>query len=143
MKWTYLCNFTQFTNLTRSHDLLKSHWVLLVLTWSCARSIQLITKIGHHKCILHYTIKEAANGCLPQQAPCRCNQSMRKSLFIYCWCSFWEAQQHGQKRVSKWIEKPLSPSGRNNGSYAHKINKWALSKQMDLKEPGEREIANP
>jgi len=26
-----------------------------------------------------------------------------------------EAQQHGQKRVSKWIEKPLSPNDRNNG----------------------------
>ena len=31
-----------------------------------------------------------------------------------------------QKRVGKWIENPLSPSGRNNGSQAHEINKWAL-----------------
>ena len=30
----------------------------------------------------------------------------------------------------------------NNGSWAIKINKWALRKQMGLKEPGEREVAN-
>ena len=44
-----------------------------------------------------------------------------------------------RKGVSKWIKKPLSPSSRNNGSQAHKINKWALRKQMGLKEPRERE----
>ena len=27
-----------------------------------------------------------------------------------------EAQQYGQRRVSGWIEKPLSLDGRNNGS---------------------------
>ena len=52
-------------------------------------------------------------------------------------------RQKGQKRVSKWIEKPLSPNGNNNGSQAHDINKWALRKQMDQKEPEEREVANP
>ena len=46
------------------------------------------------------------------------------------------------KRVSEWIEKPLSPSNRNNGSQTHKINKWALRKQMGLKELGEREVVN-
>ena len=30
----------------------------------------------------------------------------------------------------------------NNGSQAHEINKCALKKQMGLKEPGEREVAN-
>ena len=54
-----------------------------------------------------------------------------------------EAQQHGQKRVSKWIEKLLNLSGKNNGSQAHEINKWALRKQMGLKEPREIEVANP
>ena len=39
-------------------------------------------------------------------------------------------------------KKPLSPSGRNNGSQTHKINKWALRKQTGLKEPREREVAN-
>ena len=34
-----------------------------------------------------------------------------------------EAQQYGQKRVSKWIEKPLNPSGKNNGLQTHEINK--------------------
>ena len=40
------------------------------------------------------------------------------------------------------MEKPLSSSGRNNGSQARNINKWALRKQMGLKETGEREVAN-
>ena len=39
-------------------------------------------------------------------------------------------------------QKPLSPSGRNNGSQVHEIKKWALRKQMGSKEPGKREIAN-
>ena len=47
-----------------------------------------------------------------------------------------------RKKVSKWIEKPLSPSGRYDGSQTHEINKWALRKQMVLKEPREREVAN-
>ena len=41
------------------------------------------------------------------------------------------------------IEKPLIPSGRNNGSWVHKLNKWTLRKQTVLKEPREREVANP
>ena len=41
------------------------------------------------------------------------------------------------------IEKPLSPSGKNNGSHVHEINKWALRKQTGLKKPGKREVANP
>ena len=36
----------------------------------------------------------------------------------------------------------LGPSGRNNGSQAHEINKWVLRKQMGLEESGEREVAN-
>ena len=39
-------------------------------------------------------------------------------------------------------KKPLSLSGRNNGSQSHEINKWALRKQMGLKEPEKREVAN-
>ena len=38
--------------------------------------------------------------------------------------------------------KPLSPSGRNNGLQVHKVDKWALRKQMGSKELGKREIAN-
>ena len=41
------------------------------------------------------------------------------------------------------MEKPLSLSGRNNESQARDINKWALRKQMGLKELREREVANP
>ena len=37
--------------------------------------------------------------------------------------------------------KPLDPSGRNNESQAHEINKWALKKQVGLKELKKREIA--
>ena len=39
-----------------------------------------------------------------------------------------EAQQYRQKRVSGLIEKPLNPNGRNNRSWALKVNKWALRK---------------
>jgi len=31
-----------------------------------------------------------------------------------------------KKRIGKWIKNPLRLSGRNNGSQAHEINKWAL-----------------
>ena len=41
------------------------------------------------------------------------------------------------------MERPLNPSGRNNGSQARDINKWASMMQMGLKEFGEREVANP
>ena len=53
-------------------------------------------------------------------------------------------QQHRPKRSWQKIEnkKPLSPSGRNNGSQVHKINKWVLRKQMGSKEPEKREITN-
>ena len=37
-----------------------------------------------------------------------------------------KAQQQGQERVGKQVAKPLDPSGMNNGSQAHEINKWAL-----------------
>ena len=48
-----------------------------------------------------------------------------------------------RKEVGKDREqKPLSPSGKNNGSQVHEISKWALRKQMGSKEPGKREIAN-
>ena len=48
-----------------------------------------------------------------------------------------------QKEVAKDREKkPLSPSGKNNGSQVHEISKWALRKQMGSKEPRKREIAN-
>ena len=49
----------------------------------------------------------------------------------------------GRKELVNGQKKPLSQNGRNNGLQAHKINKWALRKQMGLKEAGEREMANP
>ena len=48
-----------------------------------------------------------------------------------------------EKKSAKDREKKtLSPIGRNNESQVHKINKWALRKQMGSKEPEKREIAN-
>ena len=41
------------------------------------------------------------------------------------------------------MAKSLGLSGRNNGSQAHEINKWALKRQMDLKKPKKRERAYP
>ena len=41
------------------------------------------------------------------------------------------------------MAKPLGPSGKNNGSQAHKINKWALKMKIGLKKLGKREIAYP
>ena len=41
------------------------------------------------------------------------------------------------------MAKSLGPSGRNNGSQAHKINKWALKRQVGLKKRKKREIAYP
>ena len=48
-----------------------------------------------------------------------------------------------EKKLAKDREqKPLSPSGRNNGSQVHEISKWVLRKQMGSKEPGKREIVS-
>ena len=47
----------------------------------------------------------------------------------------------GSKGVGKQVAKPLGSNGRNNGSQAHEVNKWALRRQMGLRKPGEREIA--
>ena len=48
-----------------------------------------------------------------------------------------------EKKSAKDREKKtLSPIGRNKESQVHKINKWALRKQMGSKEPEKREIAN-
>ena len=52
-----------------------------------------------------------------------------------------KAQQQGQQRIGKQMEKLLGPSGRNNGSQAHEINKWALKRQVGLKKLGKGEIA--
>ena len=41
------------------------------------------------------------------------------------------------------MAKPLGLSGKNNGSQAHEINKWALKRQVGLKKLGKREIAYP
>ena len=54
-----------------------------------------------------------------------------------------KAQRQGQQRIGKQMAKPLGPSGRNNGSQAHEINKWALKKQLGLKKPGKKEIVYP
>ena len=51
-------------------------------------------------------------------------------------------QQHREVCKRQRTKKPLSPSGRNNGSQVHEISKWALRKQMVLKEPGKREIVS-
>ena len=53
-----------------------------------------------------------------------------------------KAQQQGQQRIGK-MAKPLGPSGRNNESQAHEINKWVLKRQVGLKKPGKREITYP
>ena len=54
-----------------------------------------------------------------------------------------KAQRQGQQRIGKHMAKPLGPSGKNNGSQTHEINKWALKRQVGLKKPGKREIAYP
>ena len=41
------------------------------------------------------------------------------------------------------MAKLIGLSGRNNGSQAHEIKKWALKRQVGLKKPGKREIAYP
>ena len=51
-------------------------------------------------------------------------------------------QQHREVGKRQRTKKPLSPSGRNNGSQVHEISKWALRKQVGSKEPGEREIVS-
>ena len=45
-----------------------------------------------------------------------------------------KAQQQGQQRVGKQVAKPLGPSGTNNGSQAHEINKMGLEEVNGLKE---------
>ena len=54
-----------------------------------------------------------------------------------------EAQQYGQKRVNGLIKKPLNPNGKNNGSWAYKVNKWALRKANGPKKSPEKEVVNP
>ena len=54
-----------------------------------------------------------------------------------------KAQRQGQQRIGKQMAKPLSSSGRNNGSQAHEIKKWALKRQVGLKKLGKREMAYP
>ena len=49
-----------------------------------------------------------------------------------------EAQQYGQKRVSKLREKPFNPNGKNNGSQSQKLINGPQRKQVGLKEPKER-----
>ena len=51
-------------------------------------------------------------------------------------------QQHREVGKRQRTKKPLSLSGRNNGSHVHEISKWALRKQMGSKEPGKREIVS-
>ena len=45
--------------------------------------------------------------------------------------------------MAKQTAKSSGLSGRNNGSQAQEINKWALKKQVGLKKPGKRVIAYP
>ena len=52
------------------------------------------------------------------------------------------ATQNKKKLAKDREQKPLSPSGRNNGSQIHEIKKWALRKQMGSKELGKREIVS-
>ena len=51
-----------------------------------------------------------------------------------------KAQQQGQERVGKQVAKPLDPSGMNNGSQTHEINKWVLKRQVGLKKLKKREM---
>ena len=54
-------------------------------------------------------------------------------------------QQHrevGKRQIIKKKKKPLSPSGKNNGSEVHEISKWVLRKQMGSKKPRKREIVS-
>ena len=44
------------------------------------------------------------------------------------------ATQTEEKLAKDREQKPLSPSGKNNGSQIHEISKWALREQMSLKE---------
>ena len=37
-----------------------------------------------------------------------------------------KAKQQGQQRFGKQVAKPSIPSGKNDGSQVHEINKWAL-----------------
>ena len=50
--------------------------------------------------------------------------------------------QHREVGKRQRTKKPLSPSGRNNGSQVHEISKWALREKMGSKEPRKREIMN-
>ena len=52
------------------------------------------------------------------------------------------ATQTKKKLAKDREQKPLSPSGRNNGSQVHEISKWVLRKQMCLKEPEKREVVS-
>ena len=45
-----------------------------------------------------------------------------------------KAQQQGQQRFGKRVAKPSGPSGRNDGSQVHEINKWGLEEVNGLKE---------
>ena len=54
-----------------------------------------------------------------------------------------KAQRQRQQRIGKQMSKLLGPSGRNNGSQAHEMNRWALKRQVGLKKFGKREIAYP
>ena len=51
-------------------------------------------------------------------------------------------QQHREVGKRQRTKKPLSPSGRTNGSKVHEISKWALRKQVGSKEPGKREVVS-
>ena len=51
------------------------------------------------------------------------------------------ATQTEEKLAKDREQKPLSSSGRNNGSQVHEISKWTLRKQVGSKEPRKREIA--
>jgi len=44
--------------------------------------------------------------------------------------------------LAKQTAKPSGPCGKNNGSQAQEINKWALKRQMGIKKSRKREIAS-
>ena len=52
------------------------------------------------------------------------------------------ATQTEKKLAKDREQKPLSLSGKNNGSQVHEISKWVLRKQTGSKEPEKREIAS-
>ena len=114
--WTLSCKFVEELIL---------NWVEDVWSWNselqvedfCPRKIEVIDEFGYWKVVIIANSLDILR-----------RSAWAKSLLMAILEAQGkgETQQHGQKRVGKWIENSLSSSGRNNGSQTHEINKWAL-----------------